>query len=190
MSYPVDGKPDDRHAILGPQGAGGWLTLSALLLAAACLLGLLSRWFGGAPGIYAVVFGVFGLITLVGALVRWLSRKTAKLWLDGDMLEYRAVGVGTVLFNLLTFGGAYVSVEGGAGVGRTRIYLDFRIDTEEEHFIETGFNPPHRPFGYLNRVPMAGVVGMDSMQAQYFADEINRRRGLSYKWPAQSPRAT
>ena len=178
MSYPVAGEPDDRHAILAPQGVRGFLTLSLVLLAVAVALTLLSRQFGPAPGLYGGLFGAVGIVTLVMGVKRWFSRHKPRLWLDGDMLEYRNAGGGTVLFNLLTLGGAYVTVRHVEQI--PYVYLDFRIDTEEEHFRKTGDNPGPRSLDYLNRVPMMGVVGIDSAQAQYFADEINRRRGLHY----------
>ncbi|MDB5529287.1 MAG: hypothetical protein JWR51_2390 [Devosia sp.] len=178
MSYPVAGEPDDRHAILAPQGVRVFLTLSLVLLAVAVALTLLSRQFGPTPGLYGGLFGAVGIVTLVMGVKRWFSRHKPRLWLDGDMLEYRNAGGGTVLFNLLTLGGAYVTVRHVEQI--PYVYLDFRIDTEEEHFRKTGDNPGPRSLDYLNRVPMMGVVGIDSAQAQYFADEINRRRGLHY----------
>ncbi len=184
MSYPVEGEPDDRHSIpYPPRSTRGWFVLATLTAICSAALIALSRWFGAAPGLYGALIGAFSLGSFIAAMSRWLKHRKPSMWLDGDMLEYRMEHGGTVLFNLLTLGGAYVSVEGAEQV--PKVLLDFRTEVEEEEFVRTGFNPPTRPNGYLNRVPMAGVVGMDSMLAQYFADEINRRRGLHYKWTPQ-----
>lgn len=179
MSYLVEGKPDDRHAVLPPrQNNRTWLAIALLLTASSALLAWLSQWFGAAPGMYAVLFGAGAFVTLITGAVRWTGQGKPRLWLDGHMLEYRQSNGDTVLFNLLTFGGAYVTIQ-RIGTGHVRIFLDFRTEDEEVEYRKTGFNPEPRPGGYLNRVPMAGVVGMDSMRAQYLADEINRRRGLT-----------
>lgn len=179
--YPVDGKPDDRHAILPPrQSVRAWVTVGMLLTGCTILLAIAGRWVE-APRIYSILFGAAALLTAVMGLTRWAGQNKPRLWLDGDMLEYRQLNGSTVLFNLLTFGGAYVGID-RRGSQMPRVYLDFRTDQEEAHYVETGFDPEFRPLGYLNRVPMEGVSGSDSMRAQFFADEINRRRGLVYKW--------
>lgn len=179
MSYPVEGAPDDRHAIPYPsKSSRGWFALAFLTAACSVVLIVLAQWFGTAPGLYGALIGMFSFGTFVAAASRWFKHRRPNIWLDDDMLEYRMLHGGTVLFNLLTLGGAYVSVQHAAQY--PVIFLDFRTDAEEQDFVHSGFNPPPRPIGYLNRVPMAGVVGADSMLAQYFSDEINRRRGLYY----------